>query len=175
MFGMERTGRITERAARFADDSQRLMLDHASSLCDRNVRFARKRLENAAGELREQSRSNREFAQRMSDHAEKQREAFQTLTGDALDSYVELVFAPLSYYRRGLRHVEDNVWNFPGVRDVDSGFPIRGYDGMSVAGISDRLDGLSAEQIQQVREYEKKNKNRGSLIEQLDRKIKNAS
>ena len=175
MFGTERIGGITEQAARLADDSHRMVLNHASSLGDRNVRFARKQLESAAGELREQSRSNREFARRMSDHAEKQRGAFQTLAGEALDSYVELVFAPFSYYRRGLKQVEDNVKNFPGVWSVDSGFPIRGYDELSVAEISRRLDGLSAEQVQQVREYEKKNKNRESLIEQLDRKIKNAS
>lgn len=175
MFGTERTSRITEQAARFAQDSHRMVLDHVSSLGDRNVRFARTQLEGAAGELREQSRSNREFAQRMSEHGEKQREAFQTLAGEALDSYVELVFAPFSHYRRGLKHVEDNVKNFPGVWSVDGGFPIRGYDELSAAEISGRLNGLLAEQIQQVREYEKKNKSRDSLIEQLDRKIKNAS
>ena len=100
MFGMERTGRVTEQAARFAYDWHGVALDHASSLCDRNVRFARRRLESAAGELREQSRSNQEFTQRMSEQAEKQREAFQTLAGEALESYVEMVFAPFSYYRQ---------------------------------------------------------------------------
>jgi hypothetical protein len=34
------------------------------------------------------------------------------------------------------------------------------------------LDGLSAEQLRKVREYEKRNKNRETLIEQIDRKIK---
>ena len=111
----------------------------------------------------------------MSEHAEKQREAFQTLAGEALDSYVELVFAPFSHYCQGLKRVEDNVKSFPGVWSVDSGFPIRGYDEMSVAEISGRLDGLTAERIQQVREYEKKNKNRHSLIERLDRRIGNTS
>jgi hypothetical protein len=43
------------------------------------------------------------------------------------------------------------------------------YDELSVAEISERLDGLSTEQ---VREYEKHNKNRETLIEQLDRKIR---
>ena len=46
------------------------------------------------------------------------------------------------------------------------------YDELSVAEISKRLDGLSAEQLRKVREYEKKNKNRETLIEQIDRKIK---
>ncbi len=46
------------------------------------------------------------------------------------------------------------------------------YDGLSVAEISRRLEGLSAEQLRKVREYEKHNKNRETLIEQIDRKIR---
>jgi hypothetical protein len=46
------------------------------------------------------------------------------------------------------------------------------YDELSVAEISKRLDGLSTEQLRKVREYEKQNKNRETLIEQIDRKIR---
>jgi len=46
------------------------------------------------------------------------------------------------------------------------------YDELSVAEISKRLDGLSAEQLKKVREFEKNNKNRETLIEQIDRKIR---
>jgi hypothetical protein len=46
------------------------------------------------------------------------------------------------------------------------------YDELSVAEISRRLDDLSTEQLRKVREYEKRNKNRETLIEQIDRKIR---
>jgi len=46
------------------------------------------------------------------------------------------------------------------------------YDELSVDEISGRLDGLSAEQLRKVRKFEKKNKNRETLIEQIDRKIR---
>ena len=46
------------------------------------------------------------------------------------------------------------------------------YDDLPVAEISKRLDGLSVEQLRKVREYEKQNKNRETLIEQIDRKIR---
>ena len=46
------------------------------------------------------------------------------------------------------------------------------YDELSVAEISKRLDDLSVEQLRKVREYEKQNKNRETLIEQIDRKIR---
>lgn len=49
------------------------------------------------------------------------------------------------------------------------------YDALTVDEISKRLDGLAAAELKKVREYEKKSKNRETLIEQIDRKIKAAS
>jgi hypothetical protein len=46
------------------------------------------------------------------------------------------------------------------------------YDALTVDEISKRLDGLSKDQLENVREYEKQNKNRETLIEQIDRKIR---
>ncbi len=46
------------------------------------------------------------------------------------------------------------------------------YDELTVDEISERLDALSTEQLEQVREYEQQNKNRETLIEQIDRKIR---
>ena len=46
------------------------------------------------------------------------------------------------------------------------------YDALTVEDISKRIDGLSAEQLGKVREFEKHNKNRETLIEQIDRKIR---
>jgi hypothetical protein len=46
---------------------------------------------------------------------------------------------------------------------------------MNVREIGDRLEGLSAAEIRTVREYEKRNKNRETLIEQFDRKLRAAS
>jgi hypothetical protein len=46
------------------------------------------------------------------------------------------------------------------------------YDELSVAEVSRRIEGLPTEQLKKVREFEKKNKNRETLIEQIDRKIR---
>ena len=46
------------------------------------------------------------------------------------------------------------------------------YDELSVAEVSKRIEGLPTEQLEKVREFEKKNKNRETLIEQIDRKIR---
>ena len=46
------------------------------------------------------------------------------------------------------------------------------YDELTVADFSKKLDGLSVGELKQVSEYEKQNKNRETLLEQIDRKIK---
>src|SRR5215208_721610 len=46
------------------------------------------------------------------------------------------------------------------------------YEDLSVEDIVKQLDGLAIQQLEQVREYEKQNKDRETLIEQIDRKIK---
>jgi hypothetical protein len=46
------------------------------------------------------------------------------------------------------------------------------YDELSVAEVSRRIEGLPTEELKKVREFEKQNKNRETLIEQIDRKIR---
>jgi len=55
---------------------------------------------------------------------------------------------------------------------VFSALKTANYDELTVDEISKRLDGLSIEELKKVREYEKHNKNRETLIEQIDRKIR---
>jgi hypothetical protein len=53
-------------------------------------------------------------------------------------------------------------------------FPIAGYDEMNVEEVSGRLEGLSVEELQVVRDYEERNKRRETLLERMDRKIRSA-
>ena len=46
------------------------------------------------------------------------------------------------------------------------------YEDLTIEDIVKQLDGLAIQQLEQVREYEKQNKDRETLIEQIDRKIR---
>jgi hypothetical protein len=54
-------------------------------------------------------------------------------------------------------------------------FPIEGYDEMNVGEVSERLDGLSVDELKKVRKYEKDNKDRGTLRKEMKQKIKATS
>ena len=46
------------------------------------------------------------------------------------------------------------------------------YEGLTVEEVSERIESLPTEQLKKVREFEKNHKNRETLIEQIDRKIR---
>jgi hypothetical protein len=164
---MEKANKAAERLAETTRDSFGTVLDHAVALQERNVRFAQGLVDSSIKEIRTQAESNRELTQELVDRAEGQRDAFQTLFEESVDAYMDLAYAPFSYFRQGLRLVETGV--------NGGGFPIANYDELNVGEIAEWIDGLTAAEIREVREYEKRNKNRETLIEQLDRKLKAVS
>ena len=164
---LKRTNRTVERLARTSADSYEMVVDHVVAQQERNVRFAQGVLGDAARELRHQADSNRSVVGELVERAEVQRDAYRTLAGEWAEAHTDLLYAPFAYFRQGLRLVESRV--------EDATFPIAGYDEMNVKEIGERLEGLSAAEIRTVREYEKRNKNRETLIEQFDRKLRAAS
>ena len=167
MATMEKANRAAERLAKTTGDSYKTVIDHVVALQERNTKFVQGAFDGAAQEIRHQAESNWAVTQELVERAEKQRDAFQTLFEESVDTYMDLVYAPFAYYRQGLRLIESEVSR--------GGFPIPNYDELNVEEVTKVLDGLTAAEIREVREYEKRNKNRDTLIEQLDRKLKAVS
>jgi hypothetical protein len=92
--------------------------------------------------------------------AQQQQQSFQQMTQEVMSTYSELFNIPISYAKEGLR---------------DAQFPIEGYDELTVEEVSGRLGSLSAEELREVRDYEERNKNRETILEELDRKIRSGS
>ncbi len=164
---IEKTGQTAERLAKTSGDTFKLVVDHFAAQQERSVRFAQEVLDGTVREVRHQAESNRSLTQELVERAEQQRGAYQSLVEQSVDAYMDLLHAPLTYYKQGLRVVEGELDR--------ATFPIANYDELNVAEISKYIDGLTAAQIREVREYEKRNKNRETLIGQFDRKLKAAS
>jgi hypothetical protein len=58
---------------------------------------------------------------------------------------------------------------------TNGSLPIAGYDEKSVGEITARLDILTSEQLARLKDYEQRNKNRETLIREIERKIGAAS
>jgi hypothetical protein len=74
-----------------------------------------------------------------------------------------------------LRQTEEATREAELVTAVQGALGVVDYESLNVGDVSKKLDGLSTAELKKVREYEKRNKNRETLIEQIDRKIKAAS
>src|SRR5215217_7136273 len=99
---MDKANKAAERLAETTRDSFGTILDHAVGLQERNVRFAQGMVDGSIKELRYQAESNRAITQELIERAEKQRDAFQTLVEESVEAYMDLAYAPFSYYREGL-------------------------------------------------------------------------
>jgi len=102
MANMDKANKAAERLAGTTRDSFQTVLDHTVGLQERNVRFAQDFVDSSIKELRYQAESNRAMTQELVERAEKQRDAFQTLVEESVDAYMDLAYAPYSYYKEGL-------------------------------------------------------------------------
>ncbi len=100
---VEKANEAAERLAEITRDSYQTVVDHAVGIQERNVRFAQGIVDDSIEELRHQVESNRAMTQELVERVERQREAYQELVGRSIDAYLDLAYAPFSYYKEGLQ------------------------------------------------------------------------
>ena len=114
-------------------------------------------LQQTAQQWMEQAQQQQQTFQQQ---AQEQQQSFQQMTQEVMSTYSQLWNIPLSYAKEGLK---------------DAQFPIEGYDELTVEEISGRIGGLSADDLRVVRDHEERTKNRETVLEQLDRRIRGGS
>lgn len=102
MANATKANKAAERLAETTRDSYLTVMDHTVGMQERNVRFVQGVVDGSIQELRHQAESNRAMTQELVERAERQREALQTLVEESVDAYMDLLYAPLSYYRESL-------------------------------------------------------------------------
>ncbi len=189
------------RFAETLADSYRLVYGQAAESAERQQQRAQEFSELVSSNLREQTEAGRANAQQFSEQAARQQEAGQALAQESVEAYAQFLDDAFSRYqsnteqtaksaREGARTLAETTTGLLGTATGTEGatagatvegaeraaeaavFPIEGYDEMNVEEISERLDGLSVEELQLLRDHEELNKRRETLLEQMDRKIR---
>lgn len=163
----------------------------------RSVKFAQSWMTSGFDALRSQTEQNLRTAEAVARGVREQQEAFRSFTGAWTGAYRDF-FTPFAHYAqegvRGAQRATEQGLRLAGetvdqteqtLRQVEQAtrqaeleavvlgaLKTRDYDELNVEEVSKRLNGLSVEELGKVREYEKQGKNRETLIEQIDRKIK---
>ena len=183
---IEKTGETAQSMAKTAQDSAYVVTDFVAKSQEINTRFAQRVFESYSEVLRKQTELAQDMVQELYEKAEQQNDAFQKLYGQWTEAFGNFPVAgtkydPFAVQRQGLRLAENATKNVQEATEqvveasTNGGFPIPGYDELNVGEVGARLDSLTVAQLKKVREYEKRNKNRETVIDQIDRKIKAAS
>ena len=171
-------GETAHTMVRTSQESARIFTDYTVKAQELNTRLARRAVEAWIEGLRKQTEVSQEMAQEFFGKAEEQADVYRSFFGQwgnfpmmsfPFSGMANDVMFP--FQRQGIRLVENGVGKAEEAMATAT-FPIAGYDQKNVDEISARLEGLSAEQIRHLRTYEKAHKNRQSLIERFDSRLR---
>jgi hypothetical protein len=172
----DKMGETTQTVVRTSQESARIFTDYTVKAQELNTQFARRAVETWIDGLRKQTELSQDVAQELFGRAEEQADAYRRFFGQWGSFPVpgmanSAMFPFQNFQKQGMRLV-DTATKSAEETLATATFPIAGYDEKNVDEISARLDGLSAEQIRHLRDYEKAHKNRQSLIERFDSKLR---
>jgi hypothetical protein len=187
---VEKMGETARQMSQSTQRAGRIFNGYLTEAREINAEFARRATETWIEAVRKQTELNQRMVQRLYGEAEGQTGAWQGLAQDWMGAY-SAPFSnpfgsvnPFDFFRQGVEATTRNAEQVTdttrrtaaaGIASANGGFPIAGYDEMNVEEVSPRLEGLSEDQLKRVREHEKRNKNRDTLIEQIERKIEAAT
>jgi hypothetical protein len=194
MVDRRREDAVDEAAARFAEtlaESYRIVYEQAAEAQERQGRLARDFSERVLDHLKEQTESGRAASEQLADQARRQQEAGRAFAQESVNAYMDFLDTAFSQYREGIQRAAGSAQEgaragsqtISDVVDIAAGAtrataenaagqpPIDGYDEMNVGEITRQLGDLTVVQLQEVKHYEKRNKNRSTLIEEIDSRL----
>ncbi len=102
--------KINEAATELAQtlrETYQAMAQTAAATQERNTRFAQTLVEQGLAEIKGQAETTRVVFQKVAEQSEKQREAFETLAQESVEAYIDLFFAPLAFYQKGIEAAQE--------------------------------------------------------------------
>lgn len=168
-----------------------------AQLQQRNAEFARSWASGAMGAMKEQAEQNARTFETFAGSVRVQQESIRSLSNLWFGAYRDALSSFTDYAQEGAKVARKNTEQGARVarQATEQGMKLAdeaadtavkngsanalilalengAYDEMNVGDIAKKLDGLSEDELKKVRAYEKRHKNRDSLVEQIDRKIK---
>jgi ABC-type transporter Mla subunit MlaD len=176
--------RINEAAQQFTGalvQSYRATADRAVSAQEPGAQLTQEFFNRVIENLRTQAEDQRQMTQRLADQQQRAQEAAQDLTRGSVGAYMDFLNSMFSFAQGSVEAAERSPearspeTAIPESRAGAEELPIEDYDSLNVNQISQRLGELSVEEIEQLRDYETRNKNRRSLLQRFDARIQASS
>jgi hypothetical protein len=200
---LEKMGKATETMARTTQDSASTAMDYAVRAQEINTNLLQRTTGLWIEGLQKQADLSQEMSQQFFNKAEDQAHATQTFLDQwskAFAGYPSMGFpfmrmaqktvtntqkATQQVAQQGLRLAEEAAEQTEEtIRQTEEAelqaavlgaLKAEDYNELTVEEISSKLDDLSVEDLKKVREYEKRNNDRSTLIEEIDHKLRRSS
>jgi hypothetical protein len=187
---MEQIGKTAEAMVRSTQQSAYTAMDYAVKAQQVNTELLRKTTEIWIEGFRRQTELSQDIAQELFEKAEDQAHVYQDFVGQWGFPFVRMPYDPFGFWRewtqtvqKAAQDTQKTAWDtqkataeetarvIETTAPTNGSLPIAGYDEMSVGGITARLDTLTVDQLERLKDYERRNKNRETLIREIDRRI----
>ena len=196
---MGQMGKTAEAMVRSAQQSAHTAMAYTVKAQEVNTELLRKTTEAWIQGLSKQTELSQDMTQEFFEKAEDQARAYQDLFGQWGFPFMGFPLVRMSYdpfgfwrewtqtVRQSARDTQRAAWDaqkrsaeetarvIETTAPTNGSLPISGYDEKSVGEISARLDTLTVDQLQRLKDYERRNTNRETLIREIDRRIGAAS
>ena len=185
--GFGEVGETTRTMIRTSQESAGTMLDYAVRVQELNTTLAQRAVETWIDALRRQTALGQDATREIFEKAEEQDDALRSFYGQWTGMlwsfpFSGALYGPRSFQRQGMRLVETatettqtaaeaTVGGVEAVTGANGGLPIENYDELTVDEIVGELGSLSAEELETVRGYEKLNKDRETLLYEIERTL----
>jgi len=184
--------KVNEAAEQFTDalvQSYKAVAERGASAQDRGAQLTEVFFNQTINTLRAQAEENRRATQELTEQQQRQADAAQTLTRESVDAYMYFMDSMFSYWQGATQTAERAVESTPTSTATPSTaestvtsqpsdeeeLPLENYDKLNANEVIDRIEKLSTQDIERLREYEARNKNRQGVLERMDARISAAS
>ena len=193
---MEKMDKTVEAMVRSAQQSAHTTMDYAVKAQEVNAELLRKTAEVWIDGARKQTELSRNMTQEVFEKAEDQAHAYKDFFGQWGFPFIRMPYYDrFGFWREWTQTVEQAAREtqrrtasgtqrmaaeqtarvIETTAPSDGSLMIAGYDEKSVGEITPRLDTLTVDQLERLKRYEQRNKNRETLIREIDRRIETTS
>jgi len=186
---MEKMGRTAEVVARSTQQNAYAAMDYTARAQEVNTELLRKTTEAWIEGFRKQAELSQDMTEAFFKRAEDQAHAYQEFFGQWGFPFMSFPFVRMPYdpfelwgdWTQAVRGTQKTAARETArviqttAPATNGSLPIAGYDQKGIREISARLDTLTVDQLERLRDYERRNKNRETLLKEIDRRIRASS
>jgi hypothetical protein len=158
-------------------ESQGKAMAELVGLQRRNVGVVQGIYEKSVEQLYREVEIGAEAGARFVENLERQREAQEELLKETAGAYVDFLYSPfyagdeLEKKFQAPAAVQGEAQDPAAGQEEEQHPPIEGYDELNVNQVSEKLDGLSSEELEQVKGYEETTKNRETVLREISGRL----